>query len=84
MKLGFRARFTHHRDRIRSAATGKNYAPADFAVVRSYPVDLSKGHSGMIEYIVLNSGKLGFILSETEEIKTNQKQMELIPENIDY
>ena len=69
MKLGFKTRFIHHKSRIRSASGGNDFSETDFAIVRSYPVNLVNGNKGIMEYIVLNSGELGFILEEAADKK---------------
>ncbi|MGZ3862217.1 MAG: hypothetical protein ACXVPN_11885 [Bacteroidia bacterium] len=78
IKLGFRTRFIHHKGRIRSAITGKNYSENEFAVVRSYAVNIA-GDDGMMEYIVLNSGKLGFILDKPKTETEHDEILQLEP-----
>ncbi|MGZ3903500.1 MAG: hypothetical protein ACXVC6_07390 [Bacteroidia bacterium] len=79
IRLGFRTCFMHHKNRIHSASSGKEYSETEFAIVRSYPVNLGNGHNGLMEYIVLNSGTLGFLIEAvtekkefTEKVKENE------------
>ena len=64
IRFGFRDRFVLKDDLVHSLKHKRSFFETEYAVVESYPVILSNGHKGRIQYIVLNNGQLGFLVKE--------------------
>jgi len=50
---------------IRKMFSGKSFFKEDFAIVKSYPVK-AKNYKGVISYVVLSDGTLGYLIKETK------------------
>ena len=87
IRFGFRDRLVLKNEMVHSLQTNRNFFENEYAVVEAYPVILSNGHKGRIQYIVLNNGQLGFLVKESKSMalkgqSENDSAIESLIENI--
>ena len=67
MQFGFTKQLVMINGKIKKLFSNETFFKKDFAIVKTYRVNFSKGCNGTISYIVLNDCTLGYFLKERKK-----------------